>query len=67
MVHQFNRNMLPLLGVTWNRFSTQREAMAFAKWAEKETKNDQYPCEAFVIRDDDLPEEERFEVKVRNW
>lgn len=64
---KFDRNMLPTLGVTWNYFSCQTEALAFAQWAENETKNDQWPCEAFVMQDNDRDSMERFEVKVRNW
>ena len=41
--------------------------MAFAHWAENETRDDLDPCESFVTRNDDAPVEERFEVKVRNW
>ncbi len=64
---QFDRNMLPLLGVTWRHFSTEREAMAFARWAENETARDEYPCEAFVTIETDMPADERYCVKVRNW
>jgi len=64
---QFDRSMLPILGVRWERFSTEREAQRFARWAERETRRDYYPCEAFVTRDDDASPEDRWEVKVRNW
>ena len=63
----FNRDMLPCVGVIWHYFPTMKEAQSFAKWAESETENDQFPCEAFVMRDDDRPDDERWEVKVRNW
>ena len=65
--HSFDRNMLPCLGVTWHRFANRNTAAAFARWAERETRNDQYPCEAFVTSDDRNPADERWEVKVRNW
>lgn len=58
----YDRNMLPILGVCWHRFSTLRDAMAFAKWAEKTTRKDQYPCDAYVLEDDG-----EYEVKVVNW
>jgi len=64
---QFNRNMLPLLGVTWHRFPTHAQARAFASWAERETRRDEYPCESFILRQDDADPSERWEVKVRNW
>jgi hypothetical protein len=58
----FDRRMLPILGVCWERFDTQQEATAFARWAECETRREAHPCEAFVSLD-----EGRWEVKVRNW
>jgi hypothetical protein len=64
---QFSRDSLPCLGVTWTRFATLREARRFAAWAERETKRDQYPCEAFVTEDNRNDPGETFEVKVRNW
>ncbi|NBS67492.1 hypothetical protein EBT31_01070 [bacterium] len=64
---KFSRNDLPCLGVTWKYFPTQKEALAFASWAENETAQDEYPCEAFVSASDYRPDEERWEVKVRNW
>ena len=63
----FSERDLPILGVTWRRFPTKSQAAAFARWAEAFTRNDEYPCEAFISIDDDAPEDERFEVKVRNW
>lgn len=63
----FDRNMLPCLGVTWTRFSNQREAARFARWAESETRRDEYPCEAFVTFDETADCGEQWEVKVRNW
>jgi len=62
---KYSRDMLPCLGVTWHYFETETEALAFAQWAEDETRYDNYPCEAFVMRDDER--EQQFEVKVRNW
>lgn len=59
---EFNRDMLPCLGVMWHYFDSFENAQAFAQWAENVTSNDEYPCEAFVTVDDDV-----FEVKVRNW
>jgi hypothetical protein len=64
---EFNRNMLPCVGVVWHYFPTMDEAQSFANWAEDETADDEWPCEAFVMRDDDRPDAERWEVKVRNW
>lgn len=64
---QFTHKMLPLLGVTWNHFATEAEAMAFARWAESETQDDGRPCDAYVTREDDRPEGEQFVVMVRNW
>jgi len=64
---EFDRNMLPLLGVTWRRFATRNEALRFARWAERETRNDEYPCDAYIMRDDILPDGEKWEVKVTNW
>ena len=64
----FDRRMLPLLGVTWRRFATLADARRFAAWAERETRNDEYPCESFVAAaDPDADPDQRFEVKVRNW
>lgn len=63
----FSRNMLPLLGVSYRRFPTRSEAERFASWAEHETRNDQYPCEAFVYFDDRGAEVDSWEVKVVNW
>jgi len=64
---QFHRNMLPHLGVSFHTFESEFEAMEFAKWAEQETRYDEYPCEAFVTYDADAPFGEQYEVKVRNW
>lgn len=62
----FSRNMLPTLGVMWHQFTTFREAQKFARWAERETANDEYPCETEINRMDDL-EVPVWEVKVKNW
>jgi hypothetical protein len=67
MTMHFDRNMLPLLGVTWRYFPTKHDALAFAQWAEHETAQDEYPCEAFVTIEDDRPTDERYCVMVRNW
>jgi hypothetical protein len=64
---QFSRDWLPCLGVSWRRFPTHSEALAFANWAERTTEQDQWPCESFVTETEDAPPDERFEVKVRNW
>ena len=66
-MYTFSRNDLPLLGVTWRRFATEGQARAFARWAEQETRHDQYPCEAFIARDDEADPAERWEVKISNW
>lgn len=63
----FTERDLPVLGVTWRYFPTEREAKRFASWAEKTTRAWEYPCEAFITARDDMPAGERFEVKVRNW
>ena len=63
----FDRSMLPILGVKWVHFPTLREAWKFADWAERETKNDTHPCDAYVTEDLDIPLHERYVVKVRNW
>ncbi len=65
--HAFNRSMLPILGVKWVCFPSLREAQKFAAWAERETKHDRHPCDAYVYTRDDLPPDERYEVKIRNW
>lgn len=64
---KFSRNELPLLGVTWRTFATLADAKRFAAFAERETRHDQYPCEAFVTVDERNDHDKRFEVKVRNW
>ena len=66
-MNTFSERDLPILGVTWHRFPTKKEATAFANWAESFTKHDQYPCDAFITIDDDAPADERFEVRVTNW
>ena len=63
----FDRRDLPILGVKWNWFPNLRDAKRFAAWAERETKNDRHPCDAYISERDDLPPDERYEVKVRNW
>jgi hypothetical protein len=64
---QFDRNMLPCLGVTWNYFPTRREAEAFARWAETETRREANPCEAFVTFESDQCDGQQWVVKTRNW
>ena len=61
------RFSLPLLGVSWVRFATRRDADHFAAWAERETRNDEYPCETDVREDLEADPSNRFEVKVSNW
>lgn len=63
----FDRNMLPLLGVSWNYFPTLREAERFAEWAECQTCRDQYPCETDIEFEDYRPVGEQYVVKVSNW
>ena len=63
----FDRSMLPILGVKWVHFPTLQEAWKFADWAERETKNDQHPCDAYVTENLDVSPHERYEVRVRNW
>lgn len=60
----FNRDMLPILGVTWREFDSEREAVRFAKWAERTTRNDQYPCDAYAYQNEHT---KKWEVKVVNW
>lgn len=60
----FNRDMLPILGVTWREFDNEREAVRFAKWAERTTRNDQYPCDAYAYQNEHT---KKWEVKVVNW
>ena len=64
---QFTEMMLPVLGVTWHYFADEKTAKALARWAERTTRNRQYPCEAFVTLEDDRPQNERYVVKIRNW
>ena len=64
---QFDRNMLPILGVMWHYFEHLSDAEAFADWAEAETRNEQHPCETYLSQDDLRPRDSRFEVMVRNW
>lgn len=59
---RFFRARLPVLGVTWTRFDTEKDARQFATWAERATLRADYPCESFCYRDED-----HWEVKVRNW
>ena len=66
-IRHFSREMLPQLGVRWHWFATLKEAEAFAKWAERVTRNSQRPCEADINERDERPANERFEVRVRNW
>jgi hypothetical protein len=64
---QFNDKMLPILGVMWHYFEHLEDAMAFANWAEAETRDHEHPCDAYVTQDDLLPRDSRFAVMVRNW
>ena len=63
----FNRNMLPILGVNWFYFAKESDALALARWAKRETRNSQRPCRATVKVCDDRPFFERYEVKISNW
>ena len=63
MPHVFNRNMLPILGIKWVQFGTLNEAQRFIRWVERETENDNHPCEAFVENE----VSGMYEVKVSNW
>lgn len=63
----YSRKDLPVNGVMWHYFATQNAAEKFAQWAEKITVADEYPCEAFITREDDRPDGRNFVVKVRNW
>jgi hypothetical protein len=63
----FSRNDLPILGVTWRWFDNKRDAILFAQFAENETQHDEYPCEAFLMRDEFSGSQGQWEVKVRNW
>jgi hypothetical protein len=64
---QFHRNMLPSLGVSYHGFETYHEARRFAAWAQRVTRLDRYPCDAYVTRENDRQEWERWQVKVTNW
>jgi len=66
-VRHFSRDMLPMLGTNWHRFPTMDEAKAFAKWAERVTRNSQRPCSTYIEECNDNPANERFEVRVSNW
>jgi hypothetical protein len=61
-VDRFNYNDLPILGIRWVDFSSEKEAEEFAKWAEEETIFWEHPCEAFVEKT-----ESGWTVKVKNW
>lgn len=63
----FSHNHLPILGVTWTPFATEFEAIGFATWAIQSTANDEHPCDATIIVEDDNVEGERYVVKVSNW
>ena len=63
----FSSEMLPILGVMWHYFEHLDDAMAFANWAEAETRDREHPCDAYVTQDDLLPRDSRFAVMVRNW
>ena len=65
--YHFDDGMLPILGVVWRRFDTEKEARAFAAWAERTTKHHAHPCEAFVMSDQAGENGDQWEVKVRNW
>lgn len=67
MTADYPRWMLPILGIQWHQFPTEREAKRFAKWAEQTTRRSEHPCETFIEFRNDLPTGEQWEVKVRNW
>lgn len=60
----FTRDMLPILGVSWREFDTEKEAVRFAKWAERTTRNDRYPCDAYAYVNEHT---KKWEVKCVNW
>ena len=62
---KFDQNMLPVSfgGSTRTEFPTLEEAKAFEQWAEETTENDDYPCEAFILRGDDGG----WGVSVKRW
>jgi len=61
--YQFNRKMLPILGVSIRSFETEAEALAFMDWAEKETESDMHPCTSYWFGFDG----EFHNVKIKNW
>lgn len=67
MIQNYDSSMLPICGITWHQFATEREAQRFADWAEWYTRRSEFPCTTFVNRRDDLDDARRWEVKVRNW
>jgi len=65
---KFNKDNLPILGVSWFYFQTLSEANEFATWATKVTARDENPCEAEINYDSHaINSSERYEVKVKNW
>jgi len=63
----YSHNMLPICGVKWHQFATQREAERFADWAEWITRKSQRRCTSFIACRYDLPADAQWEVKLRNW
>ena len=61
-MQEFNRNMLPVLGVIWHIFATRKEAVNFSHWAESVTSNDEYPCDTDITMLNG-----KYLVKVVNW
>jgi len=64
MTSTFSRAMLPVFGVSRNEFSTEHEALTFARWAVDETARDEFPCSASVEEGDTTNE---WVVHVVNW
>ena len=67
MKYQFNRSMLPIIGVKWVPFDTEAECDAFMDWAEKETEHDQYPCDAYWVGLEIWDGKPQYVAKVKNW
>jgi len=62
---KFNRTMLPISGTQWHLFPTEAQAKAFAAWAERATRLDRRPCQAWVApATAGMP---GWEVQVSNW
>jgi hypothetical protein len=64
---KFNRTMLPISGTQWHLFPTEARAKAFAAWAERVTRLDRRPCQAWVVEVHFGPGQPYWEVQVSNW